>query len=90
MAVTVTPSETPNPNSMKFTVDKILVKSGSLSYSSAAEAESDQVAKALFALSGVTSVFCISDFLTITCDGSQDWGSLEPQIIKAMQDNIPA
>ena len=90
MAVTVTASPTPNPNSVKFTVDKQLVAKGSLSYNSAADAEADPVGKALFALPGVASVFCMADFLTVTADGSSDWGTLEPQIIKALQDNIPS
>ena len=56
---------TPNPDALKFTVDQDLLKEGSRSFTSVAGAEKDTLAAAIFALSGVTSVFYMANFVTV-------------------------
>ena len=58
-------SATPNPNAMKFTVDRVVVASGSKSYSTRFEALEDPFATALFGVAGVQSLFFMADFITI-------------------------
>jgi hypothetical protein len=73
-----TPSPTPNPNAMKFTLDvalpaRILADRG--------DDVDDEFARALLAIDGVASVFGVNDFVTITRAEGADW---EP-IIAATQ-----
>ena len=84
-AVEVTVEETPNPNARKFTVSTKVVEKGSLSFSSAEEAEPNALAKAIFAAGGVKSVFMVKDFVTVTRDDSADWGKLAPKVTKAIK-----
>jgi len=81
----VYPSDTPNPNAWKFTLDRKFLESGSLSFSSMDEAKDHGLARALFSLSGVASVFAVNDFITVTQDGSRNWTELSTQIIKVIQ-----
>ena len=76
MPVTVTPQPTPNPNAMKFVLDRVVAPSGSRSFNSAAEAAADPVAAALFGIAGVKSVFFLNDFITVSKDGGADWAAI--------------
>lgn len=77
---------TPNPDAMKFTADQRLVEGReSRSFYNAAQAESDPVAGAVFALHGVANVFMADDFLTVTRVPGADWGVLAPQVIAAIE-----
>jgi Scaffold protein Nfu/NifU N terminal len=65
-----TPSPTPNPNAMKFTLDvalpeRILADRG--------DDVDDEFTRALLAIEGVVSVFGVNDFVTITRDADADW-----------------
>ena len=77
--------ETPNPNAMKFTVDRKVVDKGSVSFNSAAEAQGNALGAALFAVAGVKSIFAVKDFVTVTKEESARWSSLEPALIRAIQ-----
>jgi len=84
--VRVFAEETPNPNARKFTVTGVVVVAkGSLSFNSAAEAESNPLGKAIFSVDGVRSVFAVKDFVTVTKEDGADWGRLEGSVVKAIQ-----
>ena len=67
--------ETPNPNALKFTLLEPLSWGVPHSYENAAEAEGDELARALFAIEHVTNVFYVDRWLTVTQDGGADWRS---------------
>jgi hypothetical protein len=75
---TATPSPTPNPDAMKFTLDGKLVEM--LNVTSAAEATSP-FAAAVFAAPGVANLFGVNDFVTVTRQPGAAW---DP-IIEAVQ-----
>jgi hypothetical protein len=76
---------TPNPNAGKFTADRPVVEGkDSKSFYSADQAEPDAVARALFALPGVQSLFMVEDFVTVTKTPEADWGALIPLVENAM------
>lgn len=83
--VEVYSERTPNPNAMKFTVDRKVVDKGSLSFNSAAEAEGSTLGEALFKVVGVKSIFAVNDFVTVTKEDSADWAYLEGAITNAIQ-----
>ncbi len=66
--------ETPNPSSVKFVANKLLLVSGaSAEYLSAAETKDAPIAQALFNFPFVHKVFIASNFVTITKKENIDW-----------------
>ena len=88
MNITVSP--TPNPNSMKLTLDRKVVESGSRSYVSRGRAEGDPLATALFAIPGVANVFMLNDFITVTKDSMTEWESILPAAEAAIRRHLAA
>ncbi|HSJ10975.1 MAG TPA: NifU N-terminal domain-containing protein [Longimicrobiales bacterium] len=77
---------TPNPNAGKFTVNRKVVEGkASRSFYNAAQAEADPVAAALFALGGVTNVFMVDDFVTVTRDPAVEWSALIPRVTETLE-----
>ena len=70
---------------MKFTVDRTVRASGSLSLNSAAEAEGDALGEALFAVEGVRSLFAVNDFVTVTKEPGADWAEVAPKVEDALR-----
>src|SRR5262245_61132581 len=66
----VTPSTTPNPNAMKFTLDVTLSERIDTTRGEGADSE---FAQAMLVVDGVASVFGINDFVTITREPDADW-----------------
>ena len=74
-------SPTPNPNSLKFTLDEgTFVSSGMESFNSPEEAESHTLGSRLFAIPGIANVFILPQFLTITKHPAADWDQLITEI----------
>ncbi len=72
---------TPNPNSLKFTaIGASIIPAGMLAFSSATEANDHDLGRALFGLEGVTNVFAVPQFLTITKAPATDWDGLVEEI----------
>ncbi|HXI01369.1 MAG TPA: NifU family protein [Sphingobacteriaceae bacterium] len=67
---------TPNPATMKFIVNKLLIN-GSTDFANKEAAEDSPFAKELFKFSFVTGVFFASNFVTITKQEGVDWGDIE-------------
>ena len=76
---TATPSPSPNPNALRFQLDVALPDT--INFASAAEAESNPFAAAVFKANGVASVFGVNDFVTVNRTPGADW---DP-IIEAVQ-----
>lgn len=71
---------TPNENALKYTVvGKQVIESGHKTFNSAADAGDCEVVKTLFGLEGVTSVFLMADFITVTKDPSASWDAIQEQ-----------
>jgi Fe-S cluster biogenesis protein NfuA len=75
---------TPNPDALKFILDGQLVSAGSRSFRDRLLCE-DPVAKALFEIEEVVSVFFVSNVATVTKDPFADWGVLVPRIIQVLE-----
>ena len=84
-ALGVTPEQTPNPNAMKFTLERKLAGKGSFTFNSAAEAASHPVGRALFEVAGVKSVFGVNNFVTVTKDDDASWDRLIAAVTAALQ-----
>lgn len=64
---------TPNPNSLKFVADVLLLENGSVEYQAPEEAVNCPLARQLFEFSGVHKVFISSNFITISKAADIDW-----------------
>jgi len=85
MAVTVQVDTTPNENALKFTINQPAIESGHKTYPNAEAAEESPVAKALFALDGVTSVFLMADFVTVTKKPEVSWDGIQEAAVGVIQ-----
>jgi hypothetical protein len=70
---------TPNPNAMKFMLDKP-ISDGSVSFLNAEQAGADAVAKGLFGITGVTSVLYLCDFLTVNKSADASWPDIKKKV----------
>jgi hypothetical protein len=77
---------TPNPNAGKFIVNrKVLDGSASRSFYNADDAADHPLASVLFELEGVTSLFMVDDFVTVTKSPEVDWATLIPEVQAAIE-----
>lgn len=77
MTINVYTEQTPNPATMKFMVNKLLIN-GSEDFATKESAEHSPFAKELFKFSFVNGVFFASNFVTITKTEDTDWADVEP------------
>lgn len=79
--------ETPNPNSLKFMPGKKVLESGTMDFPNGQGAHRSPLAKLLFRIPGVKSVFFGSDFITVTKnDDELEWKTLKPDIFATIMD----
>ena len=79
---------TPNPNSLKFTVDRPIMDEGSAMIRSAREAEGSPLAERLFALGEVSVVFALGNFISVTKTDESDWRELAYQIGDTIREHV--
>jgi Fe-S cluster biogenesis protein NfuA len=77
MNINVYTESTPNPATMKFIVNKLLIN-GSVDYPNKESAEKSTFAKELYKFSFVNGVFFASNFVTVTKTEGTDWDDIEP------------
>jgi Fe-S cluster biogenesis protein NfuA len=70
--------ETPNPNAVKFILKEPVSHGTSHSFKSAADAENDYLAKSLFDIGDVLSVFYMDKMITVEKTDEADWDEILP------------
>ncbi|MXV51204.1 NifU family protein [Pedobacter sp. HMF7647] len=75
--INVFTESTPNPATMKFLVNKLLIN-GSVDYATKESAEKSPFAKELFKFDFVNGVFFASNFVTVTKTETASWDDIEP------------
>lgn len=76
MNITVYTESTPNPATMKFIVNKLLIN-GSVDYPTKESAENSKFATELYKFNFVNGVFFASNFVTVTKTENADWADIE-------------
>jgi hypothetical protein len=71
---------TPNPNALKFTLNRTVAEGRSKTYASPEAAEASPLPKALFEIAGVRSLFFLNNFITVTRDPGSDWAAIARQV----------
>jgi len=72
--------ETPNPNAVKFILREAVSNGVARQYGSADQAENDSLAKSLFDVGHVVSVFYMDRMITVEKDDEGDWDELLPAL----------
>ena len=78
---------TPNPQALKFVLNEKLLNIETRSFQSKEEAESDPLAKQIFDLEGVVSVFYMDKFVTIEKEPATSWNKIQKpfaEIVKTL------
>ncbi|TRY99439.1 hypothetical protein DNTS_022989 [Danionella cerebrum] len=79
--------DTPNPNSLKFLPGRIVLETGTMDFAEPRDAYCSPLARQLFRIEGVRSVFFGPDFITITkTDGETQWKVIKPDIFATIMD----
>src|SRR3982751_837169 len=72
--------ETPNPNAVKFILKEPVSHGTSHSFKSREDAAGDDLARALFDVGSVESVFYMDKMLTVEKSDDSEWDDLLPEI----------
>ncbi|MCX7875173.1 MAG: NifU family protein [Melioribacteraceae bacterium] len=73
---------TPNPQALKFILNEKLLIRETRNYKSKEEAEKDPLAKGIFEIDGVVSVFYMDKFITIEKDPKVAWGNIQRPFVE--------
>lgn len=79
---------TPNPSTIKFLPNRVVMDTGTRDFASPEDAEASPLAQALFDTGMVTGVFFGSDFVSVTAPAGSDWSALKPQISGVLLDHF--
>jgi hypothetical protein len=83
--IQITAQRTPNPETMKFTLDRTVTSGRGETYSSPEQAFLSPLARTLFAVPGVSGVFLLKDFVTVRRTAGADWERLAPAVETALR-----
>lgn len=84
--LTIRTEKTPNPNSLKYVVGKVLIPGGSANFPTAeSAAERSPLARRIFGVPGVTGVFIGSDFFTVSRQEGVAWSDINAQLAPALE-----
>ncbi len=83
-ALTVQPEMTPNPNSVKFVLNRNLLEGGGYSFASPEQCVQAPLAAEIFKLPGVTEIYLGRHFVTVTAGGPGLMAGLQDRIIATL------
>jgi len=81
---------TPNPESLKFVADRLVIQEGRIAeFASASDAkDASALATALFSFPFVKSVFIMGNFVTVTKTESVDWDMIKHELREMIQRHL--
>lgn len=89
MSVQLMIQSTPNPNALKFVVNKPVKTQGNWTYKSATECTDNPLAAGIFAIDPhIREVYFFDNYVTVTQDGEADWDQLEERIQATILDKM--
>lgn len=77
---------TPNPESLKFIPGKQVLEHGTMEFGTFREAQASPLARRLFQVDGVKSIFLTQEFITVTKDKNTPWSVVKPHIFEGIMD----
>ncbi len=85
LPVQVSPEPTPNPNAIKFTLDRPSTDGGAETFKEGADPAASPLGAGIFALGDVTNVFATANFVSVTKTDTADWNDLGPKVVQTIE-----
>ncbi|MDP4176356.1 MAG: NifU family protein [Bacteroidota bacterium] len=76
---------TPNPQALKFILNERLLQKETRHFKNKEEAENDPLAKGIFEIEGIETVFYMDKFITVEKSPSVDWGKIQRPFVNFIQ-----
>ena len=73
--------DTPNPMTLKFIPGTKVLPNDTAEFNVSSDNINSPLARSLFKIDGVNSIFLGDDFISVTKSDEDDWFSLKPQIL---------
>ena len=86
--VEINSQPTPNPNALKFIINKIVINADKATFRTATECSDIPLAVNLFKLRGVDQLHFFQNVITVTKFSYIDWDELEAQVTEVIKLNI--
>jgi hypothetical protein len=86
--VNVRVQPTPNPNSLLFHVDRSVTEERMRQFNSLDDAAGAPLAKALFEIQGVASIFFMPNSITVSKNPASDWDAIVPAAEDAIRSHF--
>ena len=90
MPVRISIQSTPNPNALKFIVDRPVKSEGKITYKNAEECHTNPLARQLFSIPNVSEVYFFDNVITVTQDGNGEWDIIEEKVKSVILEKIEA
>lgn len=87
--IEITVQPTPNPNALKFIMNKDVMTEGKVSFKTPQECREVPLAASLFDLRGVDQIHFFQNVITISKFSFEDWDSLEPAVQTCIENFLP-
>jgi len=81
----VTPLPTPNPNALKFQLDRPATDGKAETFREGSDPSGSPLGHAIFSLGGISNVFLTADFVSVTVDSASDWDTLIPKVTETIE-----
>ncbi len=79
---------TPNPNALKFILNRPVKTEGKATYKNPEDCHANPLARHLFSVPNVTEIYFFENVITITQDGNGDWDAIEEKVKTAILEKI--
>jgi len=79
--------DTPNPQTLKFLPGKEVMNNNVMEITNNSEALASPLAKRIFDIEGIKSIFLGSDFITVTKESNAEWQVIKPLALAAIMDH---
>jgi Fe-S cluster biogenesis protein NfuA len=79
---------TPNPATLKFLPGQQIMPSGTAEFKNREEAEASSLAKRIFEIQGVESLFFGRDFLSVTKSDEVEWNDIKARIMASLMQHL--
>ena len=83
--VQISAETTPNPNTLKFVVNKTFFEFGSMDFPDKEKAQESPLASKLFDIPSVAGVFIGTNFITVTKTTEADWNTLITPVVNTIR-----
>ena len=80
---------TPNPNTLKYLVNRVFLEKGAVQFSTVEEAEEkSDLVKKLFGIPGISAVMVGRDFITVTKNEDGDWDRVHQSASETIESSL--